>query len=122
MTSQSGGVDSFDFFIKQRDTYPYLEATLTAMDGNENSTVIDVTGGTVRFNMMTEDRAATVISGGTCIILSGTAGYVRYPWSTVDTATAGIYYGEFSCALSSGASVTVPNDGHIKIAITSQIA
>ena len=98
------------FYIKQNDTAPAITATLY-----ENSVAVDLTGATVKFHMGSiVDAAATVVSAS--------EGKVKYQWQATDTATVGEYNAEFEVTFSDGTIETFPNDGFLRIIITSEVA
>lgn len=62
---------------------------------------VNLTGGSVRFQMRRDIGASNVIDA-VATIVSPTAGTVKYDWITSDTATEGIYYAWWKATLSSG--------------------
>ena len=67
--------------------------------------------GTVKVN-----RASATIVGDAVL------GRVRYSWASADTDTADDYEGEFEVTYSGGRVQTFPNDGHIIIKVTDDVA
>ena len=105
--------DEYDFYIKKGNTGPALQVQFQDEDGN----AIDITGSSnLMFYMRNRETGANAVSsyGSTVDVTTGT---VLYSWSTVDTATAGDYEGEFEVTLSGGQIITFPNYTFIKIKI-----
>jgi len=99
-----------DFNIKQGDTRPTLLAQLY-----NDSSETDLTGAIVMFHMgEIVDAAATITDA-----VSGT---VSYQWVTADTETAGTFDAEFEVTFSDGRIETYPNNKHLEIMVTGQIA
>lgn len=108
-----------DFTIKQGDTIPVLRATLRGADTN----VIDLTGCTVRFHLARGTaQANTPVLDVTATIVTAASGVVEYAWLAGDTDVAGDYVGEFEVTLSTGDTVTCPNDHDLTIKVFAQIA
>lgn len=107
-----------DFFkLKRGDTSPAMRRVLADEDG----VAINITGATVVFNMRAAG-GAVVVDGAAAVVTDAAGGEVRYDWQAGDTAEAGDFEGEFQITYLSGAVETVPNDGHIQIKITGDIA
>lgn len=107
---------SHQFYIKQNDRRPNLQATLKDGDGD----VVSLTGATVVFSMAAAgvvkvDNAAATLS-------DASGGVVYYAWAAGDTDTPGVYDGEFEVTFSDGTVETFPNSGHLKIIITKEVA
>lgn len=102
-----------DYTLKQHDTFPSFDATLTDSLG----AAINLTGSTVRVYM---SSGATLINGS-CTIVSPTAGTVTYTWVTGDTNTIGDYNVEWEITYGSGAIETVPNDGYKTLKIIADL-
>jgi hypothetical protein len=107
-----------DFFLKQGDTAPALQATLK--DGAQNA--VDVTGATVVFSM--ETAGVVKVSEAQVTITTATDGVVTYSWSAQDTDTPGNYTGEFEVTFGGGAVQTFPNtfEEKLNIIIAPEIA
>lgn len=106
------------FKIKQNDLLPPLRATLLGADGLPRD-LTTATGveihvkqpdGTLLF-----DRPVTVIE-------DAVAGLVRYDWQTGDTATPGLHTAEFEATFPGAKPETYPNDRHILVLITPELA
>ena len=106
-----------DFTLKQRDTWPPLDAVLSH---DTPAVPIDLTGATVRLILKT--GAGTVAVDETCDILDAEAGAVRYQWDPADTATVATYQGEFEITFSDGRIATVPNDSFFEVKIVADLA
>lgn len=107
-----------DFNIRQNDTGPTLDRTLTDSEG----ATVDITGATIVFNMRDTNGTVKVNRAVATIVGAGTAGTVRYSWVAADTNTTGLYNGEFEVTFASGRIQTFPNPGAIRIQITDDIA
>jgi len=94
------------FYIGRNDTLPSLTHTMTDSDGDS----IDVSDATVTFTMVdSEDITTQYVLEQACTVLSGqSTGLVQYEWSAADTATAGIYLGQFEAIFNSGGKQTAP--------------
>lgn len=99
-----------DFYIKQNDTRPYLEATLQDSAGD----AVNLTGASVRFHMGSIDAAATIVDAAT--------GSVRYEWQAGDTSTTGFFNFELEATYADGGVETWPNHGTWTIQISPEIA
>lgn len=105
-----------DFWIKEDDTSPVLEATLT----DENGNAVDLTGASVDFHMRRQ-LDDTLKVDGTASIIDAANGKVQYSWSSGDTDTTGKYDAEFEVTYSSGDIETFPNHENIVIKITDDL-
>jgi hypothetical protein len=100
------------FKIKKGDKNPALSVTLEYSNGS----AIDLSNGSVWFNMGNITTYAPYTSGQ-CVITGSTSGQCEYHWSgTIDTGSVGRYWGEFEfkCA---GSILTLPTDHSLKIEI-----
>ena len=106
------------FYIKQNDTAPALRAQLKDGDGDG----VTLTDATVRFHMRPIGAASTVVDASADVVVSAVAtGLVQYDWDAADTATVGIYQGEFEVTYSDGTIETFPNNGYITVEVTDDI-
>lgn len=108
------------FNLKEGDTSPSLSYTLLPAD-------VLLTGATAVFNM--KDRRGNVkVSRGSATITDNGDGTssgtptVQYDWSSSDTDTSGLYYGEFEITYSDSTVETFPNSSFIYIYIKKDIA
>lgn len=104
------------FVIKQNDTSPSIEATLTDINGS----AVNIASASVRFHMknmsnntLTVDQAATIVNAA--------SGIVRYAWQAADTQKPGLYNCEFEVTYSDNSIETFPNDDKIIVSIESEI-
>jgi len=102
-------------YVKKGDRYPLLAAILQLEDG----TAIDLTSGSVKFRMSNQHGQNLVNTSA--VVVSASAGTVRYDWAAGDTDVAGKFRGEFEATLASGRIVTVPNDSYIDIRIQDSV-
>lgn len=89
--------------LKQDDTYPPLQATLS-----ENGSAIDLTTATSVEVVLKGQASSTVITGA-CTYPSPTTGGVSYAWQIGDTATPDTYAVEWMITWTGGKEQTVPN-------------
>lgn len=103
-----------DFSLKQNDTWPPLEATLTDQDGP-----IDLSAALgVRLLLKGQRRTSPAIVAGLCTILDPkTDGNVVYNWVPADTAVADLFNAEFEITWSDGSVQSVPNDRYFFVDI-----
>lgn len=105
------------FFVKQNDTAPSIRATL--YDGNGSA--VNLSGASVKFNLRAVGSSSTVVSA-LADIVTAASGIVQYDWQAGDTATVGIYHGEFEVTFSGGLVETFPNGAHIRVEIHDDVA
>ena len=98
-------------YVKQNDTLPSINATIK----DDNSTVIDLTGATVKFFM--NDSTGTNKVDGTGELVVAASGTVKYDWVTGDLDTVGIYSAEFQITFIGGTILTAPSSGYITIVV-----
>ena len=103
---------SYDFVIKQGDTLPVLQQTLTDSTG----AALNLTGATVNF-VMRSLVSSTPIINSSATITNATSGIVTYTFTAANTATAGTYMANWVVTTSGGATLTVPSDGYLSIAV-----
>ena len=106
-----------NFYIKQNDTAPSIEAVLTDSTGRAKSLIL---ASQINFNMSTEE-GSSLISLGTASIINATKGIVSYPWQTGDTSNTGIHNAEFQVTYTNGQIETFPNSGYIKVIIREEL-
>ena len=111
--------------LKQNDTVPNLEQTLTDPDGMSADLRFY---NDVRFIMRDKYTLETIIDSGVSEnvnVIDDENGVVEYDWSGEDTARAGEYEAEWQVNYGSDSSEieisTYPNDGYIDITIVSDI-
>ena len=101
-----------DFTIKAGDTAPTLTDTLTYSDG----TIANLTGASVSFVMRSEQlNAPTILSAAS--VTNASAGAVAYTFTATNTATAGLYAGNWIVTFSGGVIQTWPTVGYLSIDI-----
>lgn len=105
------------FFIKKGDTSPALLADLLPAG-------TDITGATaVVFSMRPRGSTTPTVNRAAATIVTPTnPARLRYNWTSLNTAAAGNFEGEFEVTRADGSIETFPNDGHIPISITGDIA
>jgi hypothetical protein len=99
-----------DITIKRGDRSPSVEATL-----RKAGVVVDLTGGTVQF-VMKSKHGGTLKVNAAAVIVSASAGTVRYDWAAADVDTAGTYHAEFKFTLA-GKIMSFPNDRSLVVVI-----
>ena len=99
------------FKIKKNDTNPALGITLQYNDG----TAIDLSNGSVFFNMANKDYSA--FTSGLAVITGSTLGTAEYRWlGSPDTQVPGTYWGEFEM-IWNGSRMTLPSDHSLQIQV-----
>ena len=104
------------FIMKQNDTSPSIEATLTDING----TAINLNDASVRFHMKNLSNSVVVVDAAATIVTAA-SGIVRYDWQSADTAKAGIYSCEFEVTYSDASIETFPNDEQIIVSIEGEL-
>ena len=101
------------FKIKKNDTLPVLAIGLQYANGS----AIDLTGaGSVFFRMGNSSTYAPYFSGA-CVVTGSTTGNIEYRWiGSPDTATTGLFWGEFTVAWT-GSRVTLPSDHSFQVQV-----
>ena len=103
------------FIIKQNDTSPSLEATLS----DANLVPVNITAATVMLHM--KAIGGDVVLDQQMTITDAEGGVVQYDWQVGDTATVGTYYVEFEVTYSDGSVETFPNYGSLPLVITREL-
>ena len=113
-----------DFTLKRGDTASRLQATLQ----NSGGTPVTVEAATVLLKMapiaggtLTVAGTAVIDQVGSGTAVGGSMGCVHYNWATADTATAGLYAGEWEVTFQSGAVQTFPNSDPFLVHIVSDL-
>lgn len=103
-----------DFYIKQGDTSPSIQAQLLDDTGQP----VDLTGASVSFIMKSVGGDTTVVDGGATID-SASDGEVSYAWGGTDTETAGYYNAVFRVDYNSSGTddETFPNTQYIVVKV-----
>jgi len=105
-----------DFYIKDSDTLPAIQAILT----DATDTVVNLSGCTVRF-IMTNKSTAVVAVDAAATVVNAAGGVVRYNWVTGDTDIAGGYRAEWEVTFGGGGVETFPNSTYMNIKITGDL-
>ena len=106
------------FHIKRNDTGPRLSVRVMT-DGGDTVDLTDAVN--PEFHMWSK-RLRTSVVDTAAEVTDGPGGVLTYDWDAADTASAGIFEGEFKVELATGEVITAPNDGHIPIVITEDIS
>jgi Rib/alpha/Esp surface antigen-like repeat protein len=104
------------FIIKKGDRRPSYSVTLT----NSSGTAYDITGATGVTFRFKSGTSATISGAG--VIVSASAGTVRYDWGASDTQTAGQYSTEVVVTYNDGTLQTFPSDGFGLVEIQNNLA
>ena len=104
------------FVIKQNDTSPSIEATLTNISG----TAVNLNGSSVRFHMKNMSNNSLIVDQAATIV-NAAGGIVRYAWQAADTQKPGLYNCEFEVTYTDTSIETFPNDDKIIVSIESEI-
>ena len=102
--------------VKRNDRVPSVFATLLS-----GVTPIDLTGSTVKFIMRQRGGAAVKVNAA-AVVVSATAGTVRYDWGATDTDTAGLYDAEFEITTAVSKKYTCPNARHLEVLVFEDLA
>lgn len=105
------------FHIKQDDLLPVLAATLTLPD----DMAYDLSSATSVKFIMRKRGASTTKVNAAASVTDAVNGRVQYAWTGTDTDTIGTYEGEFEVTVS-GKKYTFPNDSHLIVIVTDDIA
>ena len=103
------------FRIKQSDTSPSLEATLS----DANLVPVNITSATVKLHM--KALGGGVVLDEQMTITDAVGGVVQYDWQAGDTSTVGTYYVEFEVTYSDASVETFPNTGSLPLVITREL-
>lgn len=99
------------FKMKKGDTMPALAVTMQYANGS----AVDLTGGSVFFNMGNTNY--TAYYSGLATITGSTTGNVEYRWNGSETGSVGKYFGEFEFIIG-GSRLTLPTDHSLQIQIS----
>jgi len=99
-----------EFYVKQGDTKPVIDAQLL-----QDGSIVELTGCTVRFNMGKK-------SLGPASIVSESEGRVHYTWGATDLEKSGTFLAEFEVTFSDDTIETFPNTETLVIVVTKEIA
>lgn len=100
------------FNIKQGDRLPGLTVQLLDSTGQP----LNVAGKTVAFRMRPATGGALKVTSGSCTIVDGARGLVRYPWAAADTDTLGDFDAEF-IVTDAGLVQTIPSSGYVTVRV-----
>jgi len=104
-----------DYVIKQGDTGPDIEATLSNADGAEN-----LSGASVKCIIRPTSGGAAIVDAAASIV-EAASGTVKYVLQEGDTDDAGDYLVEWEVTFSGGTIQTYPNDGYQTLLITREL-
>ncbi len=108
------------FTIKQGDSAPNLEAQLL----NADATPIDLTaadGVNLIVKLKTAADTDPPLFDKPCDITDAANGWVEYDWVVADTATIGVFNGEFEIDWGAAGLQTVPNDKYFDIVVVADL-
>lgn len=109
-----------DFTIKQGDSVPILQCTLSA-----GGVAQDLTGATVTFSMRlsgyTGVAPGSVLNQPATVLSPATNGVVTFAFTSAQTALPGTYEGEFHVTFASGAKGTWPDPGKLAIVVEGRV-
>ena len=113
-----------DFTLKRGDTASRLQATLE----NSGGTPVTIESATVLLKLAPISGGSLTVAGtavidqvGSGTSVGGSMGQVHYNWATVDTATAGLYVGEWEVTFTGGTVQTFPNTDPFLVHIVSDL-
>lgn len=105
---------SSEFFLKQGDRLPILQAQFEDYNG-----YINLSGASVVFVYKPQPTGVKITRNAT--VIDSTNGIVQYNWVSGDVTTAGVYWAEWKATFSDGKTITFPNDSYITFEIISQL-
>lgn len=105
-----------DFYIKQGDTLPALQATLKDAD----DAAVNLTGATVRFHMRLPGATSLTVDGAAEIVTAA-SGIVKYVWQAGDTDEPGAYEAEFEVTFDDDTILTFPNSENLSILVFAEV-
>lgn len=109
-----------DVTMKQHDTRPVLLRYLI-QTVNGATSPFDLTGvGSIGF-IMRHTTAPLVLVTGLASVVTVSSAYIAYKWAVNDTATTGIYNGEYQVTYTDAGVETVPNDSYFSIEIVDDL-
>jgi Rib/alpha/Esp surface antigen-like repeat protein len=104
------------FYIKQNDTAPALQMTLT----DPSNDPVDLTSAeSITFHMRESGQAIKI--EGEATVVDASAGTVKYDWAAGDTDTPGNYQCEVEITYTNGTVHTIPNEGYGTVVITEEL-
>ncbi len=106
-----------DFYIKKGDILPVLHLTLKDANGD----ALDLTGATVQFNYRLRFPQGDVTTRD-ADIYDASNGVIEYYWEANDTATPGLYSGEFVVLFDGTEEMTLPAGGQFLFEIIGDIS
>jgi hypothetical protein len=105
-----------DVALRKGDRLPSLTSQFLI-----DNVAVDLTGGTVVFNMWASSTGTQVVTNGSVTITDLVNGRVRYDWTAADALlSAGVYVASFTATLTAK-ELTAPNSGMLVIEIFSEI-
>lgn len=103
--------NNVDFFQRQGDTLPSLEAVCKDRNG-----VVDLTNAlNARFRMVNRD-SKDVIVDALASIADAPGGTLRYDWQAADVAEPGYFLASFEVTFTNG-TMSFPKPGYLLVAI-----
>ncbi len=110
--------------MKRHDTRPRVRVQLMKNVGDDDEAAVDLSAASgVKFIM----RLSTANAGSApdveaaADITSASTGVVTYTWATGDTATPGVYEGEFQITWEDGGVETIPNEDYITVTVVDDL-
>lgn len=101
-----------DLTIRQGDTSPALSWQVVDAAGVD----VNLVGASVTWVM--RQLTSTVASvNQSAVIVDGPSGRVQYQWQPSDTATAGLFTGEWHVRLGNGQTFTSPPTGYLEVSV-----
>lgn len=106
-----------DFSIKAHDVYPSIEATLSV-----GGVALDLTNAvSVKFIMKADVGGTVVVNAAAVFNSPRTSGMLHYDWISADTATVGLYKGEWEITWPGPRKQTVPTATYHTIEILADL-
>lgn len=102
-----------DITWKQGDTRPLFTYPLTNADG----TAVNLTGATVKLVMRDHQQDDPIKLTGVVTVTGAATGGVQYAPTAADTATPGLYMGNWVVTFADGSTQTFPTSGYLWVEI-----
>lgn len=104
---------AIDFFIKQDDQLPELQATLK----DSTNAVVNLSGCSVRFIMRDKSTGETKVDAPATVV-NAAGGVVKYSWAVGDTDIPSTYKAEFEVQFPDTRLGTFPNSSYMQVKVT----
>ena len=111
---------SNEIVLKKGDTLPIRELELQEEDSNGDRVQVDLTGGSVDFDVYDPTEDKMIIDGSSVTVTDAGNGLIEYEWKDSDVQEEGSYEGEFVVTYADGER-TFPGEGFLPVKIADDI-